>query len=112
MAESDSPINVGQPPALSVTVDSDGEEAVVTVRGEIDLETNAQLRTVLAELGSENSVSLDLGDVTYIDSTGLRVLLSARDAARQAGGDLRVSATSSIVSRLIEITGAGELLSG
>ena len=48
--------------------------------------------------------------VTYIDSTGLRVLLTARDAAAEAGGDLRVSATSSIVARLIEITGSGELL--
>ena len=48
--------------------------------------------------------------MTYIDSTGLRVLLTARDAAVDAGGNLRVSATSSIVARLIEITGAGELL--
>ncbi len=50
MADSDSPSNVGQQPALSVTVDSDGEDAVVTVRGEIDLETSAQLRAVLADL--------------------------------------------------------------
>ena len=90
MAESDSPVNVGQQPTLSVTVDSDGEGTVVTVGGEIDLETSAELRAVLAELDAERNVSLDLGDVTYIDSTGLRVLLTARDAATEAGGDLRV----------------------
>ncbi len=50
MADSDSPTNVGQQPALSVTVDSDGDATVVTVRGEIDLETSAQLKAVLAEL--------------------------------------------------------------
>ena len=87
-------------------------DTVVTVGGEIDLETSAQLRAVLAELDADSNISLDLGDVTYIDSTGLRVLLTARDAANEAGGDLRVSATSSIVSRLIEITGAAELLDG
>jgi anti-anti-sigma factor len=111
MTESDSPANAGQQrTVLSVTVDRDDEGSVVTVRGEIDLETSAELRNVLAGLDAERNVSLDLGNVTYIDSTGLRVLLTARDAATEAGAVLRVSATSSIVARLIEITGASELL--
>ena len=110
MAESDSPAHGGQQPNLTVTVKTNGESSVVTVHGEIDLETSAELGTALAGLDAESSVSLDLGAVTYIDSTGLRVLLTARDAASQAGGNLRVSATSSIVARLIEITGATELL--
>jgi anti-anti-sigma factor len=109
VADSEPQSNVGQPP-LSVTVSNDGEDAVVTVRGEIDLETSAELSAVLADLDADSNVSLDLGDVTYIDSTGLRVLLTARDAATEAGGGLRVSATSSIVARLIEITGASDLL--
>ena len=110
MADSELPNNVGQQPPLSVTVRNNGEDAVVTVRGEIDLDTSAELSAVLADLDADSNVSLDLGDVTYIDSTGLRVLLTARDAATQAGGGLRVSATSSIVARLIEITGASDLL--
>jgi anti-anti-sigma factor len=112
MAESDSPATVGhQPTALAVTVDSNGDGSVVTVRGEIDLDTSAELGSVLDTLDTDaGPITLDLGEVTYIDSTGLRVLLTARDAAVAAGGDLRVSATSSIVARLIEITGATELL--
>ncbi len=112
MADSDSPTNVGEQSALSVTVDSDGESPTVTVRGEVDLETSVQLKAALVDLESGSTVTLDLGGVTYIDSTGLRVLLTARDAAAEAGGSLRVSATSSIVARLIEITGASELLDG
>jgi anti-anti-sigma factor len=111
MANSDSPASVGpQPGALSVSVDNDGDLATVTVSGEIDLETSAELGAVLAGLDGDGDVCLDLGEVTYIDSTGLRVLLTARDAAAAGGGNLRVSATSSIVARLIEITGSGELL--
>ena len=86
MADSDSPTNVGQQPALSVTVHTDGAATVVTVSGEIDLETSTQLKAVLAELDPDSNISVDLGDVTYIDSTGLRVLLTARDAADEAGG--------------------------
>jgi anti-anti-sigma factor len=112
MAESESPSSLGeQPKALSVVVDNDRDDGtVVTVCGEIDLETCAELSAALATLDGSRNVSLDLGDVSYIDSTGLRVLLTARDAAEKAGGSLRVSTSSNIVARLIEITGANELL--
>jgi len=111
MANSDLPADVGpQPATLSVNVDHNGARVLVTVSGEIDLETSAQFSSVLADLDGGGHVRLDLGDVTYIDSTGLRVLLTARDAAAEAGGSLRVSATSSIVARLIEITGSADLL--
>jgi anti-anti-sigma factor len=112
MAESETPGNLGeQPKALSVTVDNNGDDCtVVTVCGEIDLETCVELSAALATVDGSRNVSLDLGDVSYIDSTGLRALLSARDAAEKAGGRLHVSTTSHIVARLIEITGAKELL--
>jgi anti-anti-sigma factor len=112
MAESESPGKLGeQPKPLSVTVDNDGDDgAVVTVCGEIDLETCVELSTALAALDGSRNVTIDLGDVSYIDSTGLRVLLTARDAAEKAGGRLRISTTSNIVARLIEITGAKDLL--
>jgi anti-anti-sigma factor len=111
MTESHFPADAGQQSGvLSVTVDSRGDGPVVTVRGEIDLDTSSELHAVLAGLDATGNVSLDLGDVSYIDSTGLRVLLTARDAAAQAGGNLRVSTMSSIVARLIEITGASDLL--
>jgi anti-anti-sigma factor len=112
MAESRLPGDLGEEPkALTVTVDNDdGDGSVVTVCGEIDLETCVKLSTALAALEGTRNVSLDLSDVSYIDSTGLRVLLTARDAAEKAGGSLHISASSHIVSRLIEITGVTGLL--
>jgi anti-anti-sigma factor len=95
---------------LSITVDRDEGNTVVTAQGEIDLETSPELSAVFAELEAPGDVDVDLAGVTYIDSTGLRALLTARDAAIEAGGTLRISATSSIVARLIEITGCSELL--
>jgi anti-anti-sigma factor len=99
-----------QPASMSVTVARDGVDTVVTINGEIDLETSDELTAVLAGLDPGGDVSLDLGAVTYIDSTGLRALLTARDSARDAGRSLQVSATSHIVARLLEITGASDLL--
>ena len=111
MVESDPTASDGQqPPSLSIVVDRDGDESVVTVGGDIDLETSAELGAVLGSLDSPGVVNVDLGAVTYIDSTGLRVLLTAREALSENGGHLRVSATSNIVARLLEITGVGDLL--
>ena len=55
-------------------------------------------------------VHLDLTGVDYMDSTGLRAVLVAREDVREAGGDLDIVAASSIVTRLIEITGIEDLL--
>jgi anti-sigma B factor antagonist len=108
---SDQTSNPDQQAGLSVTVDRGDSGPVVIVKGEIDLETSPELSAVLATLEPPGGdADVDLSGVTYIDSTGLRALLTARDAAREAGGSLRVSATSSIVARLIEITGCNELL--
>jgi anti-anti-sigma factor len=108
---SDQISNRDQHAGLSVTVDEGERGPIVTVSGEIDLETSPELGAVLASLDPPGGeVDVDLAGVTYIDSTGLRALLTARDAAREGGGSLRVSATSSIVARLIEITGCQDLL--
>src|SRR5262245_6437237 len=100
-----------QQAGLAVAVDQGPLGPIVSVTGEIDLETSPELGAVLANLEPAGAdVDIDLAGVTYIDSTGLRALLTARDAAREAGGSLRVSATSNIVARLIDITGCHELL--
>ena len=83
----------------------------MTVSGEIDLETSARAECRAGRPRRSAATCASISATSrYIDSTGLRVLLTARDAAAEAGGSLRVSATSSIVARLIEITGASDLL--
>ena len=87
MAESETPGNLGeQPKALSVTVDNNGDDCtVVTVCGEIDLETCVELSAALATVDGSRNVSLDLGDVLHrLDGTS--ALLSARGAAEKGRG--------------------------
>lgn len=76
-------------------------------RGEIDLasvdELDAQLRE-LRETGFDHLV-LDLRQVTFMDSTGLRLILSWDDVARENGIDFSVVPGTPGVQRLFEITG-------
>ncbi|MET0908162.1 MAG: STAS domain-containing protein [Ilumatobacteraceae bacterium] len=75
------------------------------VTGELDARTAPALaRAVSADPASSTVVHLDLSGVTFIDSSGLGVLV---DLARQAaadGGSLRLDHPSTAVTRLLEIT--------
>jgi anti-anti-sigma factor len=75
--------------------------------GEIDLasvdELDAKLRD-LRDTGFDHLV-LDLSQVTFMDSTGLRLILSWDDAARENGIDFSIVPGTPGVQRLFEITG-------
>ncbi|MGH9016763.1 MAG: STAS domain-containing protein [Acidimicrobiales bacterium] len=99
---------------LNVTVDPaplrPGEAPVITVAGEIDIQTSPQLEKSLQgilEAGSA-SVFVDLADVTFLDSTGLSVLVGALQRCREAGGSLRLRSPKPNIRRVLEITGLTE----
>ena len=64
---------------LSVTTSRQDDVSVVTVAGEVDVYTAAQLRAVLdEEIGAGNArLVVDLDEVSFLDSTGLGVLSGA-----------------------------------
>jgi anti-anti-sigma factor len=83
----------------------------VRVAGEVDLSNAAVFAEALAEaLESSAAVVVDLTEVGFMDSTGLRMLLEARASAEDAGGGvaLRVTAETG-VARLLEVAGVAEL---
>jgi anti-sigma B factor antagonist len=95
---------------LEITIDRDGDDVRLIVSGEVDLESSRALSEALSEVVSSRQVSLDLTGVGYMDSTGLRTILVAKEELERAGGNLNVVAASNIVNRLIEISGVSELL--
>jgi anti-anti-sigma factor len=64
----------------------------VALEGELDLvgAGPAQRRLAAALTGGAECVVVHLGDVTFVDSTGLRVLVAATDAAQRRGVELRI----------------------
>lgn len=91
--------------------DTDGDgRHLLAAEGELDIATAEQLRRQLAALPVGEPVVLDLADITFIDSTGLALLLSASQAARENGATLMLRHPSMAVRRLIALTGVGEML--
>ena len=86
----------------------------VALQGEIDIETVKDARGTLQEacvLDPAATVLVDMSAVTFIDSTGLGMLVGASRRMRAAGGDLRLTDPSPRVLIVIELTGlSGTLL--
>jgi anti-sigma B factor antagonist len=92
---------------LDVSTTRQGPCAVVSIGGEIDPGTAGELSdaalTAMQEIGP--SLVLDLSGVTFMDSTGLKVLLAVHQRARLAGGRLVLAAPTRSVRRVVDITG-------
>ncbi len=76
------------------------------VRGEIDAHTAPLLGAAMVEL-PEGEVTVDVSEVSFMDSSGLRVLIDAATRAREGGGDLIIAHPTPGIARLIEISGLG-----
>ncbi|GAA3387568.1 STAS domain-containing protein [Cryptosporangium minutisporangium] len=97
----------------SLTTEQVGSEIVLRAAGALDLETAGQVRTAgtaaLRASGPPPTLTVDLADVSFIDSTGLGVLVTLWHQARNVGGKFQVARPSPAVLRILEITGVDAL---
>ncbi len=61
-------------------------------------------------LATTSTVVLDLQELQFIDSTGLRIILATRERCRERGQEFAVTPGSDQVQRLLSVTGVGEHL--
>ena len=83
-----------------------GQQLEVVATGELDIATADHLAEALALAPQVRSVCLDLSEVTFLDSTALRVVIDASRRVR-----LRVVGASGHVRELFRLTGSEALLS-
>ncbi len=82
------------------------------MRGELDLATAGRLQETLDALAEqESSTILDLSNVGFLDSTGLRVIVSAARASEASGWSFAVAPeVTAPVARLFELVDAQSIL--
>jgi anti-sigma B factor antagonist len=95
---------------LNLTTRTVGDRTVVVVAGEIDLESADQLRNYALEAAREHggTVVLDLGRVTFLDSTGLKALIAIQRGCRADGCEVALAAANRPVTKVLDITGLAD----
>ena len=92
---------------FAISVVRNGDEVAVVAVGELDLASADSLGDQFREVGAAGAVRivLDLRQVVFIDSTGLRMLLSLRNDAKRNEHGLTLVPPTPAARRIFEITG-------
>lgn len=98
---------------MPITVSSQNSALTIALSGEIDhhgaREMMAQLDLAIAERLPAR-LTLDLSGVTFMDSSGIAVLLRARRQMQRTGGLVRVVSIPAQARRVLDAAGVGRLI--
>jgi anti-sigma B factor antagonist len=80
--------------------------------GELDLVSTQLLDDAIAHVDgvAVEGITLDLSKVEFIDSTGVRAVLTLRDRCRQRGTEFQIVPGPPAVQRVFDVTGLGHVL--
>jgi anti-anti-sigma factor len=101
---------VGAQEHLRVDARRTDERVVLHLTGELDLASSPIFERALedADVASAPLLVLDLDDLKFVDSTGLRVILLAHEGSRARGQEFAITPGSPQVQRLLSITSVAE----
>ena len=89
---------------MELSIVEEGYIAVVTLKGDLDLEHSRRMRQNLLDiLGKARAVIVDLAGVTMIDSSGIASLLEGFQEARKKGKDFVLAAPGDPVIRVLKL---------
>lgn len=97
---------------LELTTEVEGTTVRLALMGELDISGAARVEQELERIEREQptTIVLDLRDLAFMDSTGLRVIVAADGRAREASRRLVLVRGSDTVQRIIEMTRLDERL--
>lgn len=90
---------------LDITTTDSG----IAVSGEIDAHTAPTVAEAI-EARDDHRLEIDMSQVEFVDSSGLRVLITAHQRAQEAGRTVVVTRPSEPVRRLFELSGVADFL--
>lgn len=97
---------------FTVYKQSNGEENIIYLSGELDLSAASELAAVLDTVVSQGdqNLTLDLKELRYIDSTGIGLIVSVLKVRAAMGATFRIQHIPARIQRLFEITGVARYL--
>jgi anti-sigma B factor antagonist len=98
---------------MQITERTEDTIPVISITGDIDLETSPQLRDFLKPKSSKktSALLLDFGGVEYIDSSGLATLIEYFQAVQGFKGKLALASLSPRVKNVFEIVRLEQIFS-
>ena len=94
---------------MEIKTEAEGTKLTIAVSGRVDTVTAPELEAAL-KFGDATCVVIDIGNVPYMSSAGLRLLLSSHKTMLGKGGELKVANVQPAVKEVLDLTGFSDLL--
>ena len=94
---------------MEISVKHENSTMTVNLSGRLDTSTAPDLEKILSEAGGASELILDLKDLSYTSSAGLRVFLKAQKMMNRQG-KMRIIHVCPEIREIFEITGFTEIL--
>ena len=96
---------------LEISNKADGASLTMVLSGRVDTVTAPELDAAIEGIPADvMALTLDLADVEYISSAGLRVLLKTKKAMDNRGGTFAVANVPTLIQETFEMTGLSEIM--
>lgn len=97
---------------MEFTVEHQPNHTVIIGSGRLNMGGAPQLRQIVSETvaSGHNRVVVDMGEIDFMDSSGLGALVGSLKTARLAGGDLRIANINAQVQMVLELTGMNRVM--
>lgn len=96
---------------MRIESEKNGDKLTLWLYGRLDTSTEPQLQKVMkTELEDIKDLQIDMEQLEYVSSAGLRVLLSASKKLKAAGGNMSVWHANDDIKEVFEITGFKDII--
>ena len=97
--------------AFAIQQDQQGAVRILALSGRLDTETSADLELALADLQAAGATHflIEMADIGYVSSAGLRVLLALAKQLDGGRGSLRLCALNAAVTQVFDVAGFSKL---
>jgi anti-sigma B factor antagonist len=94
---------------MEIKSTTEGTRLTIAVSGRVDTVTAPELEAAL-KFGDATCVVIDLANVPYMSSAGLRLLLTAHKTMIGKGGELQIANVKDDVREVLDLTGFSDIL--
>jgi anti-sigma B factor antagonist len=95
---------------MQIDIKKEGDKLKISPKGNIDYVTAPELDAEISKVGEDvRSIELDMSEVPYISSAGLRVILNADEMMQDRDG-IKLTGVNNDVRAILEMTGFYDIL--
>ena len=96
---------------MNISITQNGTETTIALEGRLDTNTSPELETKLETIPDDvTAIHFDFGELRYVSSAGLRLLLVLQKKMNASGGKMIIHNPNELIMEVFEATGFSDIL--